>query len=77
MVGINSTVVENAPWIVSLQMEEGDNAYCGATLISSITTESKKDSNTNDTFTAKCSGWIATTISCTRDVPLPVIATLG
>ncbi len=60
-------------------MEKGDNAYCGATLISSITTESKNDSQAEDTitFTAKCSGWIATTISCTLGVPLPVIATLG
>lgn len=77
----SSEKTKDAPWIVSLQLEEDDRAYCGATMIKSIQvgsestvhpqnhlTESFFETQTGrTTYTAHCSGWILTAASCTPE----------
>lgn len=87
----SSEKTKDAPWIVSLQLEEDDRAYCGATMIKSIQvgsestvhpqnhlTESFFETQTGrTTYTAHCSGWILTAASCTQKIPSTIFATLG
>ncbi|CAL8147742.1 unnamed protein product [Orchesella dallaii] len=68
VIGNNTkAAAEDAPWIVSLQMEQDDFAFCGATLINSNCREDKN-----------CSGWVITAASCLEGIPRDsLIATLG
>lgn len=50
-----------APWIASLQIDEGDFAYCGAALIHTY-----QDADI-------CKGFIVTAASCLEDIPTTIV----